>query len=293
MIQTGDSLRTHVQISDHSLPAARAVMFYPTRASARHNRLLAVFLIILTIWAAVLLAFAAYRLWPAYTHSFTPYLKWQDALLAAFCYGSLVLLCAAIILARFLFACHLGSRRGMLMLASGGVLTVRDLSPKNFHAVYSMVVSSFACFFVSLAGLSPLILIGWTLTFSNPLLLVVTTAITIALGVAGFILSLIFGTFLVIGLFGVRALARSLGVSHTYRLTPLTSLRIDHGVLTITCPNQPETLLDLHLLQPRDQRHLQHLLQQHIRRGSVTSLPAPLDQPLEAHHSFNRPPLSV
>src|SRR5579859_2274548 len=297
MIQTSDShhTRTHTHTSEQRLHDARPIIFYPTRQAIRRNRLLATFLIILTLCGSILLAFVAYRFWPAYTHPFTPYLKWQDALLASLCYGSIILLVAAIILARFRFACRQGSRQGVLILQPGETLTVRDLSPKNFHAVYSMVGSSFTCFLVTLVGLSPFILIGWTLHLSRLILVVVTTTAAIAISVAGLILSLIFATFLIIGLFGARALARSLGASHTYYLTPLATLRIDNDTLTITCPNQPETLFDLHLLQPHDQRHLLHLLQPHIHHGSVTYLPASLDQHLEAalQQSLNRPPLSV
>lgn len=297
MIQTSDSRHTHVQTEtrEQSLHAARPVVFYPTRQAIRRNRLLATFLIMLTLCGSVLLAFAAYRFWPTYTHPFTPYLKWQDALLASLCYGSIILLIAAIILARFRFACRQGSRQGALILQPGETLTVRDLSPKNFHAVYSMVGSSFTCFLVTLVGLAPLILIGWTLHLSRLILVVVTTTAAIAISLAGLILSLIFATFLIIGLIGARSLARSLGVSHTYYLTPLTILRIDNDILTITCPNQPETLFDLHLLHPHEQRHLLHLLQPYIRQGSITSLPASLDSHLEAalQHSLNRPPLSV
>ena len=284
MIQTSDSLytETQTQTGEHSLRAARPVIFYPTRRAIRRNRLLATFLILLTHCGSILLAFAAYRFWPTYIHPFTPYLKWQDALLASLCYGSIILLIAAIILARFRFACHQGSRQGVLILQPDGTLTVRDLSPKNFHAVYSMVGSSFTCFLVTLVGLAPFILIGWTLHLSRLILVAITTAAAIAISLAGLILSLIFVTFLIIGLFGARALARSLGASHTYYLTPLTTLRIDNNTLTITCPNQPETLFDLHLLQPDDQRQLLHLLQQYIRHGSISYLPAPLDSHLEA-----------
>lgn len=285
MIQTRDSHHTQAQLEiqtqartgERRLSAARQIVFYPTRQAIRRNRLQATFLIILALCGSILLAFAVYRFWPTYTHPFTPYLKWQDALLASLCYGSIILMIAAIILARFRFACHQGSRQGILILHPDGSLTVRDLSPKNFQAVYSMVGSSFTCFLVMLVGLAPLILIGWTLHLSRLILIVITTTAAIAISVAGLILSLIFATFLIIGLFGARSLARSLGASHTYYLTPLTTLRIDNDTLTITCPNQPETLFDLHLLQPDDQRHLLHLLQQYMRHGSITYLPASLE----------------
>src|SRR5579863_3706113 len=222
MIQTSDShhTRTHTHTSEQRLHDARPIIFYPERQAVRRNRLLATFLIMLTFWAAVMLAFAAYRFWPTYTHPFTPYLKWQDALLATLCYGSILLLIAAVTLMRFHFACRQGSRQGILILQPDGTLTVRDLSPKNFHAIYSMVGSSFTCFLVTLVGLSPFILIGWTLHLSHLIFSVTMTAIAIAISLAGLILSLIFATFLIIGLIGARALAHALGASHSYYLTP-------------------------------------------------------------------------
>jgi hypothetical protein len=205
------------------------------------------------------------------------------------------LLVASIVLVRFHQRIRQGSRQGILILHPQGTLTVRDLSPKNFHAVSSMIVTSVACFLAILIGLSPFILIGWTLHLGRPIFVVITTAAAIAISVAGVILSLICATFIIIGLFGARALARSLGALHTYQLSPLTTLRIDNATLTITCPNQPETLFDLNLLHPHDQRHLLHLFQQRTRQGSAVYLPTSLDQHLEAalQRRLGRPPLSV
>lgn len=294
MIQTSDSCQP--QAIEHTLPAAaRPTIFYPTLQAARRNRQLATFLIIVTLLGAILLAFAAYRFWPTYTHPFTPYLKWQDAFLATLCYGSLILFIASVILVRFHIACRQGNRQGILILHPDGTITVRDLSPKNFHAVYRMVGSSFTCFLVTLIGLFPCILIGWTLHLSHLTFILLTTAIAVAISLAGFILSLIFATFLVIGLFGARALARTLGSRHTYHLTPLTTLRVDNNTLTITSPNYPETLFDLNLLHPHDQRYLLHLLQQHMRYSTIAHEHTALDQHIEAalQDSLNRPPLSV
>ena len=295
MIQTSDS--RHTQPIEHNILAAAAhpIIFYPAPQAARRTRLLATLLIILTLLGSILLALIAYRFEPTYTHPFTPYLKWQDALLATLCYGSIILFIASIILARFHFACRQGSRQGILILQSQGTFTVRDLSPKNFHAIYRMVGSNFACFLVTLIGLSPCILIGWTLHLSHLILMLLTTAIAIAVSLAGLALSLIFGTFLIIGIIGARALTRALGAPHTYHLTSLTTLRVDNNILTITCPNRPETLFDLNLLHPHDQLHLLQLLQQHTRQDSLAYSPTPLDQQIEAaiQHSLNCPSLSV
>lgn len=294
MIQTSDSRQT--QPVEHTLPAAaRPTIFYPTAQAARRNRQIATILFILTFLSSILLAFAAYRFWPTYTHPFTPYLKWQDALLATLCYGSLILFIASVILVRFHIACRQGNRQGILILHPEGTIIVRDLSPKNFHAIYRMVGSSFTCFLVTLIGLFPFILIGWTLHLSHLWLILLTTAVAITVSLAGVILSSIFATFLVIGLIGARSLARSLGTRHTYQLTPLTTLRVDNNTLTITSPNYPETLFDLNLLHPHDQRHLLHLLQQHTRYSNIDHSHIELDQHIEAalQDSLNRPPLSV
>ena len=294
MIQTSESRHTQ-PIQHNILAAARPIIFYPTPQAARRTRLLATLIIIFTLLGSILLALTAYRFEPTYTHPFTPYLKWQDALLATLCYGSLILFIASIILVRFHFACRQGSRQGILILQPQSTLTVRDLSPKNFHAIYRMVGSSFACFLVTLIGLSPCILIGWTLHLSHLILMLLTTAIAIAVSLAGLVLSLIFGTFLIICIIGARALSRALGAPHTYHLTTLTTLRVDNNTLTITCPNRPETLFDLNLLHPHDQLHLLQLLQQHTRQDSLAHPPTPLDQQIEAalQYSLNCPPLSV
>jgi hypothetical protein len=296
MIQTRDS--HHTQPIEHNTPAvtARPTIFYPTPQAARRTRLLATLFLLLSAPGSILLAIAALRFWPTYTHPFTPYLKWQDALLATLCYCSLLLIIASITLLRYSLASRQGSRHGILILSTDqGTLTVRDLSPKNFHAIAHMITASLTCFAVTLVGLAPTILIGWTLHFTHPLASILATALALALSLAGLTLSLIFATFLVIGLIGARALTRTLGAPHTYHLTPLTTLRIDNNTLTITCPDRPETLFDLNLLHPHDQRHLLHLLQQHTRYGSITHPHTLLDQHIEAalQHSLNRPPLSV
>ncbi len=291
MIQTRES--HHTQPIEHNTLAvnARPIIFYPTRQAARRTRLLATLFLLLSGLGSSLLAIAALRLWPTYTHHFTPYLKWQDALLATLCYGSLLLLIVSITLIRFLLACRHGYRHGILILNTHlRTLTVRDLSPKSLHAIARMTTASITCFSISLAGLAPTILIGWTIHLALPLASILATALAFALSLAGLILSLIFATFLVIGLIGARALTRTLGAPHTYHLNTLTTLRIDNRILTITCPDRPETLFDLNLLHPHDQHHLLHILQQHTLYPHT-----PLEQQIEAalQHSLKRPSLSV
>ncbi len=292
MLQTSDSRQTR-PIEHNIVAAARPIIFYPTLQAARRTRLLATVLLLVALLGSMLLALAAWRFEPTYTHPFTPYLKWQDALLATLCYGSFILLIASIVLARFQFACRRGGLQGIFILHSQGTFAVRDVSPKNFHAIYDLVVSTSACFLITLIGLSPFILIGWTLHLSHFLLMILTTAIAIAVSLAGLVLSLIFGTFLIVGIIGARALTRALGALHTYQLTPLTTLRVDNNILTITCPNRPETLFDLNLLHPHDQLHLLQLLQRYTGQDSLAYPSTPLDQQIEAALRLNCPPLSA
>jgi hypothetical protein len=51
-----------------------------------------------------------------------------------------------------------------------------------------------------------------------------------------------------------------MGSPQTYRLTNQATLRIDGFVLSIIYPDQQESMFDLNLLEPDDQRHLLHLL---------------------------------
>ena len=285
MIQTRDtqhtdteplSSRTHAIYTEQN-----AIVFYPTHEAYQRNRQFAILLIILSAFGSALLAVCAVLFWPAYTHPFTPYLKWQDALLAILCYGSFILLIASITLFRFYLACRQGYRRGILILQPRGIITVRDLSPKNFGGIYRMIGSSFTCFIVTLIGLAPCILIGWTLHLDHLILILLTTAVAVAVSLAGFTLSLIFATFVVISLIGARAFTRTLGASHTYDLSKLTTFRVDSNVLTISCPDRPETLFDLNLLHPQDQHHLLQLLHQHTRQESITQ---PHQTPLLGPH---------
>jgi hypothetical protein len=275
--------------------APNAAIFYPIRQACQRNRLLSILLIVLSLSGSAILATLAILFWPTYTHPFTPYLKWQDALLATLAYSSFLLLLASLIVFRFRLACRRAERRGILILHPQGTLTVRDLSPKNFAGIYRMIGASFTCFLGTLVGLSPCILIGLTLHItSHPLLTVLATAIAIILSLLGLTVTLISATFLVISLIGARAYARALGAPHTYLLTTLISLRIDGLTLTITYPDRPETLFDLNLLHPHHQRHLLYLLQQHTphTHAQPHSL---LDQHITAalQDSLHRPPVSV
>jgi MFS family permease len=203
-----------------------------------------------------------FLLWPTYAHGFTLYLKWQDALVACcWCVG-LVSLGGCILMLRFLYALREGYRQGMLILDGKNMLSGRDLSPKNFASVFWLVATTFSCFVVMLVGLVPAVLIGWTTHLPNIVLLVFATFIAFLLSLGGLILSVPFGAFFVIGLVGGVSFCRKLGALQTYTLSSQTTLRIDGLVLAIIHPDKPESLFDLQMLTPEDQRQALTLLRQ-------------------------------
>jgi hypothetical protein len=209
-------------------------------------------------------------------HHFTPYLKWQDALLAVLWYSSFILLVGSIIVARFLIALYKGQRHGILILQEDRRITLRDLSPKNLPSIYWMVGTSFSCCLAALVGLSPDILIGWTLHIAQPMLLVVATAIAIVLSLGGLVVTLISASFVFIALMGALSFARKLGAPQTYQLTAQTTLRIDGLLLTVTYPDRPEALFDLNLLRPSDRQRLLQLLEEVASRSRSQLLPRSL-----------------
>jgi MFS family permease len=286
MIQTEyTQLTQHTTSSAPGLPTVQNdVTFYPDRRAYQRNRLLAALLIAISLVGAAILGATALLFWPTYTHPFTPYLKWQDALLAILTYSSFLLLLASIIILRFHLALRRSQRQGIFTLHPHGILTLRDLSPKNFAGIYRIIGASFTCFLAALLGLAPCILIGWTLHLTHPILIIGATAIAILISLLGLTLTILSTTFLLISLVGAHSFTRTLGAPHTYPLTKQITLRIDNLVLTITYPDRPETLFDLNLLHPHDQRHLLQLLQQHS-----------LGQHIEAaiQDSLNRPPVSA
>jgi hypothetical protein len=201
-------------------------------------------------------------LWPTYTHDFTLYLKWQDALLASGWCVVLVSLGGCVLVLRFLHALRQGYKGGMLALEDGNKLSGRDLSPKNFTSIFWAVATTFSCFIVMLIGLAPAVLIGWTLHLPNLVLMVFATIAAFLLSVAGLALSLPFGAFFVIGLVGGVSFCRKMGACQTYTLNNQTIVRIDGSVLAILHPERPESLFDLQLLTPVDQKQLLTLLRE-------------------------------
>lgn len=215
-----------------------------------------------------------FLLWPTYAHVFTLYLKWQDALVAS-CWGvALVSLGGCILVLRFLHALRRGYQEAMLTLEGANRLSGRDLSSKNLISIFWAVFTTFACFFVMLIGLIPAVLIGWTIHFSNPVLLVFSTIAAFLLSLGGLLLALPFGAFFIIGLVGGVSFCRRMGASQTYVLSSETILRIDGFSLAILHPEKPEILFDLQLLAPEDQRRLLTLLRERWSKAEHSWNPA-------------------
>lgn len=235
-------------------------VFYLSRASYKRTSLLAWMLILSSLALAFVCAALAFRLWPTYTHTFTPYLKWQDALLAILWYISFLLLGGSVLVVRFLYALRAGYYQGMFIQEGDSTLIVRDLSPKNLSSIYWAVGTALSCFIAALVGLIPEILIGWTLHLPHPALVVICTAAAIVLSLAGLAVTLVASSFVLIGWVGGISFCRKMGAPQTYQLSNQTTLRIDGFVLSIIHPDQQESMFDLELLHVEDQRHLLYLL---------------------------------
>jgi hypothetical protein len=187
-------------------------------------------------------------------------LKWQDALVAFLWAIALFSLIGCVFTLRFLCALHIGYTRAMFTLTKDKHITVRDLSSENIVSGFWMMHASFWCFVTVLVGLLPEMLLGWTLSIANPILMVLATGVTILLGIAGLALSITFGSFIVMGCLGAITFCRNLGAERTYPLNDQTTLRLDDAILTIIYPGKPESMVDLASLTPDDQRSLLVLL---------------------------------
>lgn len=236
---------------------------------------------------------AALLLWPTYTHDFTLYLKWQDALVASSWCLTVVSLGGCILVLRFLYALHQGRTAGMLTLENGNRLSGRDLSPKNLTSIFWAVSTTFTCFATMLIGLAPAVLIGWTLHLSNLVLMVFSTFVAFLLSLAGLGLSLPCGAFFVIGLVGGVSFCRKMGASQSYTLNNQTILRIDGSVLVILHPDRPESLFDLQLLTPDDQRQLLTLLRERWVEAKHTWNPTLGDEIEEALRNAERATITI
>lgn len=203
-----------------------------------------------------------WALLPTYTHQFTLYLKWQDALVACCWCVAVVSLGGCVLVLRFLHALRCGQRDFMLTLEDKNRLAGRDLSPKNFHSIFWAVATTFSCFVVMLLGLIPTALLGWTIHFSNPVLLVFSTVVALLLSLAGLALSIPLGVFFVVGLVCGVSFCRKMGAAQTYMLSTQSILRLDGFVLAIIHPDEPESLFDLQMLALEDQHQLLTLLRE-------------------------------
>jgi hypothetical protein len=199
-------------------------------------------------------------LWQTYSHDFTLYLKWQDALVALSWFISFLAVTGTVLVVRFLHALREGHTAGMLTFEGHTTVLVRDLSSENMKSIFWIMNSSFWCFVTALIGLVPAILVGWTQHIANPVIMVVTTGLAMLLSVAGIVVSIVALSFIVIGCVGCISFCRKLGSSQTYQLNGQATLRIDNFVLTISYPGSPESLVDLNLLSAENQRQLLDLL---------------------------------
>src|SRR6266571_474235 len=226
------------------------------RTSVLSCLLLGVFLI-----CACIMATAGMEFIPTYSHAFTPYLKWQDTLVALCGFILLVSLWGCVLIIRFLWTLRAGYRQEMLTV-SEGALTVRDLAPQNLASIFWMVGTWLSCFVAVLVGLIPEMLIGWTLQLAHPVLATFATIAAIVLSVVALAVMLPALSFVIIGGFGVVSFWRNMGAPHVYRLSGQASLSIEGFVLTIMYPDAPESMLDLNMLDPEDRRYLLHLLRE-------------------------------
>src|SRR6266516_3723202 len=151
--------------------------------------------------SALISALLSARLLSTYSHALTPYLKWQDALVALLWFTTLITLVGCVLTVRFLYALHVGYRREMLVVGDDA-LTVRDLSDENLASIFWFVSTALLCFVAVLVGLLPEMLIAWTLQLSHPVLAVLVTVLAIVLSGAGLAISLPALSFVVIGLIG-------------------------------------------------------------------------------------------
>lgn len=197
---------------------------------------------------------------PTYPHTFTPYLRWQDALVALLWFVTFLCLSGCIFSVRYLKVLRIGYTKELLTITEGQQLIVRDLSPDNLTSIFWMFYAAFWCFIVVLVGLLPAMLIGWTLHLPTLQLIVLATGLALLLSLAGLALSITFSWFILVGAVGAIPLFNKLGVTHTYKLDSHTVLRIDDNVLTVIYPGRQESMIDLKTLDEEDLSYLMPLI---------------------------------
>ena len=204
------------------------------------------------------------RLLPTYAHTFTPYLRWQDGLVALLWFISLLCVGGCLFSFRYMAALRVGHQHEILTLTKDHTLTIRDLSPENLISVFWMLHAAFWCFITVLVGLVPEVLIGLTLRLPTPQLVILATAVAVLLSIAGLVLSVTFTWFILLGIFGAGPLFKKLGSPYTYKLDSHIVLRIDGTVLTVIYPGKPESTIDLAALDEDDKQALLPLLAAYI-----------------------------
>jgi hypothetical protein len=233
--------------------------FHLKRSAYVRNSLLALLTAVTFLLVAAGLVGGGRWLWGSYGHTFTPYLKWQDALLALVVYLTLSALAGCLMSLRYLYALQMGYRREMLLIDEQS-LTVRDLSHKNLGSIFWMIGTTLLCFLVVLGGLIPLILLGWVQTWADPVLTTLGTALLLLLTLPGLALTVGMLVLLACILVSCFSLCRQMGAPRTYRLDSHTSLWIHDFMLSILSPGEPESLLELQLLSSAEQQRLLALL---------------------------------
>jgi hypothetical protein len=238
----------------------RTHTFYPTSSSYRQTRLLGWLMCAALLLCSMTALFLSIHLWGTYTHTFKPYLKWQDALVYSLWFISFLGVGGVILVVRFLFAAHDGFRNGTLHFIDDTQIAVRDTSFGNLGSIFWVLNASFWCFIAVLVGLVPIILIEWTIRLSPFLLSVVATGVAIVLSLAGLVVSVVSASFIFIGVVGLFSFSNKLGATHIYTMDNKLTIRLDGSILTAIYPDMPEIMLDLNSFEPRDQRFLLSLL---------------------------------
>ena len=234
--------------------------FYQDRPAYTRTRRLGWLLSSAFLLGAVVSFTLGVYLWGTYTHVFTFYLKWQDALVALLWFFSFLTLGGCVLTLRFQYAVYVGYVKGVFSLIDSTSIAVRDISAENLASIFWMLNAAFWCFVTVLVGLVPVILIGWTLHLTPLFLAFVATGVAILLSLAGLVLSITFSSFILVGIFGAASLWQKLGYVHTYKLDTHTTLRCDGNILTVIYPDMPESMLDLNALNKGDRQLLLTLL---------------------------------
>ncbi|GAC1656051.1 MAG: hypothetical protein NVS4B12_28580 [Ktedonobacteraceae bacterium] len=237
--------------------------FYQGRDAYTRTLRLGWLLCIAFLLSALVSLVLSVKLWDTYTHVFTFYLKWQDALVVLLLFVAFLTLGGSVLVLRFLHAVRIGYIQGVFSLVGTTQVAVRDISAENLASIFWILNASFWCFVVVLVGLVPVILIGWTLHLTPVPLAVLATGLAILLSLAGLVLSVAFSIFIVVGCFGAVSFWQKLGSVHTYKLNMQTTISCDDTILTVIYPDMPESMLNLSTLEKGDIQLLLSLLHEH------------------------------